>query len=93
MDDLLRDFLTESSENLQRIEQEMVELEQRPEDADLLGSIFRSMHTIKGTCGFLGLPRLEGVAHSAQHRYCPLPELILHSRTIVQTRGRDNGTR
>lgn len=67
MDDLLRDFLTESSENLLRIEQEMVELEQRPEDEDLLGSIFRSMHTIKGTCGFLGLARLEAVAHSAEN--------------------------
>ncbi len=67
MDDLLREFLTESSENLQRVEQEMVALEKRPEDVELLASIFRSMHTIKGTCGFLGLSRLEGVAHSAEN--------------------------
>jgi two-component system, chemotaxis family, sensor kinase CheA len=67
MDDLLREFLTESSENLQRVEQEMVELEKRPDDEELLASIFRSMHTIKGTCGFLGLSRLEGVAHSAEN--------------------------
>ena len=59
MDDLLREFLAESNENLLRIEQEIVDLEQNPDDKDLLGSIFRSMHTIKGTCGFLGLSRHE----------------------------------
>lgn len=67
MDDLLREFLAESNENLLRIEQEIVDLEQNPDDKDLLGSIFRSMHTIKGTCGFLGLSRLEAVAHSAEN--------------------------
>lgn len=67
MDDLLREFLAESTENLLRIEQEIVGLEQNPDDKDLLGSIFRSMHTIKGTCGFLGLSRLEAVAHSAEN--------------------------
>lgn len=67
MDDLLREFLTESAENLDRLEQEIVLLEQRPDDADLLGSIFRSMHTIKGTCGFLGLERLESVAHASEN--------------------------
>ena len=67
MDDLLREFLTESAENLDRLEQEIVLLEQRPDDKDLLGSIFRSMHTIKGTCGFLGLERLESVAHASEN--------------------------
>jgi two-component system chemotaxis sensor kinase CheA len=67
MDDLLREFLTESAENIDRLEQEIVQLEQNPGDADLLGSIFRSMHTIKGTCGFLGLERLESVAHAAEN--------------------------
>ena len=67
MDDLLREFLTESQENLLRLENEIVLLEQTPDDKDLLGSIFRSMHTIKGTCGFLGLERLESVAHSAEN--------------------------
>ena len=66
MDDLLREFLTESSENLLSIEQELVELEQSPDDADIIASIFRTIHTIKGTCGFLGLSRLERVAHSAE---------------------------
>jgi len=67
MDDLLREFLAESAENVLRIEQDIVELEQRPEDGELLGGIFRAMHTIKGTCGFLGLCRLEQVAHAAEN--------------------------
>ena len=45
---------------------ELVKLEQNPNDPDLLGNIFRLVHTVKGTCGFLGLPRLEAVAHAAE---------------------------
>ena len=67
MDDILRDFLTESAENLGKLDNHIVELEQRPEDTELLKSVFRTIHTIKGTCGFLGLSRLEGVAHSAEN--------------------------
>ncbi|MBV9773492.1 MAG: hybrid sensor histidine kinase/response regulator [Gemmatimonadetes bacterium] len=67
MDDLLRDFLTESAENLVRLDREIVELEQTPDDRELLKSIFRTIHTIKGTCGFLGLERLEAVAHAAEN--------------------------
>lgn len=66
MDDLLTDFLAETCEALDLLDSELVELEQRPGDPALLGSIFRVMHTIKGTCGFLGLPRLEAVAHAAE---------------------------
>ncbi|MFW5680072.1 MAG: Hpt domain-containing protein, partial [Pseudomonadota bacterium] len=67
MDELLSEFLTESFENLAMLDVELVKLEQNPNDPDLLGSIFRTAHTIKGTCGFLGLPRLEAVAHSAEN--------------------------
>jgi two-component system chemotaxis sensor kinase CheA len=67
MDDLLREFLTETSENLGQIDVELVKLEQNPNDPALLGSIFRLVHTIKGTCGFLGLPRLEHLAHAAEN--------------------------
>lgn len=67
MDDLLRDFLTESADNLARLDREIVELERSPDDPELLKSIFRTIHTIKGTCGFLGLERLEGVAHAAEN--------------------------
>jgi len=67
MDDLLREFLTESAESLSALDLELVKLEQNPNDLDLLGNIFRLVHTIKGTCGFLGLPRLESVAHAAEN--------------------------
>ena len=67
MDDLLREFLTETNESLAVMDLELVKLEQSPEDPKLLGSIFRIVHTIKGTCGFLGLPRLERVAHAAEN--------------------------
>ena len=66
MDDLLQEFLAEARESLDILDSELVELEQRPEDPALLGSIFRIMHTIKGTCGFLSLSRLETVAHAAE---------------------------
>jgi len=65
-DDVIREFLIESSENLNRLDQEIVELEQRPHDKELLASVFRTIHTIKGTCGFLGFPTLEKIAHQAE---------------------------
>jgi two-component system chemotaxis sensor kinase CheA len=67
MDDLLREFLTESNESLSVLDSELVKLEQNPNDPELLGNIFRLVHTIKGTCGFLGLPRLESVAHASEN--------------------------
>ena len=67
MDDLLREFLTETAENLATLDVELVRLEQNPNDPDLISSIFRLVHTIKGTCGFLGLPRLEHVAHAGEN--------------------------
>ncbi len=67
MDDLLRDFLTETNESIAQLDVELVRLEQNPEDPELIGSIFRLVHTVKGTCGFLGLPRLEKVAHAGEN--------------------------
>jgi two-component system chemotaxis sensor kinase CheA len=67
MDDLLKEFLTETSENLAVLDLELVKLEQNPNDRELLGNIFRLVHTVKGTCGFLGLPRLESVAHAGEN--------------------------
>ena len=49
----IREFLVESHENLSRLDQDLVELEKHPQDAGLLGNIFRTIHTIKGACGFL----------------------------------------
>lgn len=67
MDDLIVEFLTETNESLEELDLDLVNLEQNPNDKDLLGKIFRLMHTIKGTCGFLSLPRLEKVAHHAEN--------------------------
>ncbi|MGB4101111.1 MAG: hybrid sensor histidine kinase/response regulator [Alphaproteobacteria bacterium] len=67
MDDLLREFLTETAENMGQLDVQLVELEQNPNNPALLSSIFRLVHTIKGTCGFLGLPRLEKVAHASEN--------------------------
>ncbi len=65
--EIIREFLIESHENLARLDQEMVELEKRPHDAELLASVFRTIHTIKGTCGFLGFTRLEAVTHLTEN--------------------------
>ena len=67
MDDLLSDFLTETNESLAEADLALVKLEQEPQNAPTLSLIFRLVHTIKGTCGFLGLPRLERVAHAAEN--------------------------
>ena len=66
MDDLLREFLTETNESLDVVDVELVKFEQDPNDKKILDNIFRLVHTIKGTCGFLGLPRLEALAHAAE---------------------------
>ncbi len=67
MDDLIAEFITETSESLSTLDLELVKLEQNPDDFEILGNIFRLVHTIKGTCGFLGLPRLESVAHAGEN--------------------------
>lgn len=67
MDDLLSEFLTETTENLAMLDMALVNLERNPNDATILGNIFRLVHTIKGTSGFLGLPRLEAVAHAGEN--------------------------
>lgn len=65
-EEILREFLVESHENLSRLDQDMVELETRPQDSALLASVFRTIHTIKGTCGFLGFSILEKITHRAE---------------------------
>ena len=66
MDDLISEFLTETGESLDVIDAELVRFESNPEDRAILDNIFRLLHTVKGTCGFLGLPRLEAVAHAGE---------------------------
>src|ERR1700761_7949905 len=69
MDDLLREFLTETGESLDTVDNQLVKFEQEPNNAKILGNIFRLVHTIKGTCGFLGLSRLQGLT--------PAPETLV----------------
>ncbi len=66
MDELFSDFLTETFEHIARLDLELVRLETEPDDPALLSGIFRLMHTIKGTSGFLGLARLESLAHASE---------------------------
>ena len=67
MDDLIADFLTETNESIADLDVALVKLERTPDDQATLSLIFRLVHTIKGTCGFLGLPRLERVAHAGEN--------------------------
>jgi two-component system, chemotaxis family, sensor kinase CheA len=67
VDELTKEFIAESQEGLDRMERCLTELEMRPDDAGLLGEIFRAVHTIKGTTGFLGFDRLEKLAHAGEH--------------------------
>jgi two-component system chemotaxis sensor kinase CheA len=67
MDDLLQEFLTETNESLAVLDVELVRFERETSDVTILSNIFRLMHTIKGTCGFLGLPRLGSVAHAGEN--------------------------
>jgi len=67
MDDLLSDFVTETNENLAELDVALVKLERHPTDEATLALIFRMVHTVKGTCGFLGLARLEKVAHAGEN--------------------------
>ncbi len=64
--EMIREFLIESDENLSRLDLDLVALEKSPLDVDLLGSIFRTIHTIKGACGFLAFSTLEGITHQAE---------------------------
>ncbi len=66
MDELLREFLTETGEHLDVVDIELVRFEQNPNNEQILRNIFRLVHTIKGTCGFLALPRLEALTHAAE---------------------------
>ena len=66
MDELLSEFLTETGEGLDQLDVELVRFEQEPNNAAMLNTIFRLVHTVKGTCGFLGLSRLAKLAHAAE---------------------------
>ena len=66
LDDIVKEFLAESLENLDKLDQDFVELESNPKDQDRIASIFRVIHTVKGTCGFLGFSKLETLTHAGE---------------------------
>jgi two-component system chemotaxis sensor kinase CheA len=86
MDELLKDFLTETTEHIEGAETQLVQFERNPSDASLIASIFRLVHTIKGTSSFLGLERLERVGHAAESVMGMLRDGVpptQHSVTII----------
>src|SRR4051812_28576470 len=67
MDEIIKEFLVESSDNLDQMDRDLVDLEKDPESSELLGRIFRAVHTVKGTSGVLGFSKLEAVAHVGEN--------------------------
>lgn len=72
LDEVIKEFLVESYESLDQLDGDLIALEDTPDDRDRLASIFRTVHTIKGTSGFLALPKLERVAHVGENLLVPL---------------------
>jgi len=67
MKEVIDEFLVESSENLDQLDNDLLALEEDPSNTEVMGSIFRTIHTIKGTCGFLGFDKLEKVSHTGEN--------------------------
>jgi two-component system, chemotaxis family, sensor kinase CheA len=85
MDDLTLEFLQESYENLDRLDQDFVKLEVDPGNPELLQRIFRTIHTIKGTCGFLGFSKLEALAHAGENLLSALRDGKLSLNSEITT--------
>lgn len=71
-DEVIEEFLVESYESIEQLDSDLLALEDAPDDRDRLASIFRTIHTIKGTSGFLAFPKLERVAHVGENLLVPL---------------------
>src|SRR5262245_56825137 len=66
MNDIIREFLLETHENLAQADLDLITLEQAPTEAETLARVFRTLHTVKGTAGFLGLTKLQGLTHAGE---------------------------
>jgi two-component system chemotaxis sensor kinase CheA len=77
LDDLTKEFLVESNENLDQMDRDLVALETDPTSHEILSRIFRAIHTIKGTTGFLGFSKLESVAHAGENLLSKLRDAVL----------------
>jgi two-component system chemotaxis sensor kinase CheA len=77
MDNIIQEFLVESYGNLDELDRDLVALEQNPQDRERLASVFRTIHTIKGTCGFFGYSKLESVTHVGENLLSKLRDGVL----------------
>jgi len=83
--EIVKEFLVESYENLDRLDRNLVELEKHPADREILADIFRTIHTIKGTSGFLAFGKLEAVAHVGENLLARLRDGLLHLSPEITT--------
>ena len=77
MNEVVHEFLIETHENLAQLDLDLVALEKDPTERETLSRVFRTMHTVKGTAGFLGLPKLQAVAHAAENLLSRLRDGVL----------------
>src|ERR1700761_9078517 len=77
MDEIVKEFLVESYESLDRLDRDLVSLEKDPHEKETLASIFRTIHTVKGTSGFLGFTKLEAVAHVGENLLSKLRDGVI----------------
>ncbi len=85
MDSIIAEFLAESFENLDLLDQDLVILEKNPDDPEVFSRIFRTIHTIKGTCGFLAFQKLEAVSHAGESLLARLRDGTLKLRPEITT--------
>src|SRR4051794_29485045 len=83
--DIVREFLVESYENLDRLDRDLVALEKDPGNRETLASVFRTIHTIKGTSGFLAFNQLEAVTHVGENLLSRLRDGLLTLRPDITT--------
>src|SRR5271157_4506838 len=82
-DIVIREFLAESYENLDQLERDLVTIEVDPRNRETLDRIFRTVHSMKGACGFLAYPKLEAVAHASEGLLCRLRDGELEWRPTI----------
>ena len=83
MEEILTEFLIESHENLDRLERDLVAIEKDPRDGETLSSIFRTIHTLKGSSGFLGFTQLEAIAHVGENLLSKMRDGLLLSNSDI----------
>src|SRR3954463_12455521 len=74
MNDVVREFLAETQESLAQLDLDLVALEKDATDHEMLARVFRTLHTLKGTAGFIGLLKLQTVTHAAENLLGPMME-------------------